>query len=182
MQVHVVQVAYGDDETPAARVARVADLVRAQAGADLVVLPELWPDGGFAYDAWAAGAQGLDGTVVTSLRAAAAELGATVHMGSFVERDEAGRMFNTSVLIGPTGALLATYRKIHLFGFGAGEPALMTAGDGTRRIVFGEVPNRSYGHFFNVVNDGGVVRYLDGQPGAMTSPAGYSRLWLLPTN
>ena len=131
MQVHVVQVAYGDDETPAARVARVADLVLAQAGADLVVLPELWPDGGFAYDAWAAGAQGLDGTVVTSLRAAAAELGATVHMGSFVERDEAGRLFNTSVLIGPTGALLATYRKIHLFGFGAGEPAVMTAGEDT---------------------------------------------------
>lgn len=62
------------------------------------------------------------------------------------------------------------------------EGALKTAGDGTRGIVAGEVPNRSYGHFFNVVNDGGVVRYLDGQPGAMTSPAGYSRLWLLPTN
>ena len=62
------------------------------------------------------------------------------------------------------------------------ENALKTAGEGTRGIVFGEVPNRSYGHFFNVVNDDGVVRYFDGQPGAMTSPAGYSRLWLLPTN
>ena len=128
MRVHVLQVAYGDDEPPPQRVARVADLVRAQVGADLVVLPELWPDGGFAYDAWTTGAQGLDGPVVTALRAAARDLGAQVHMGSFVERDEAGRMFNTSVLIGPTGELLSTYRKIHLFGFAEGEPAVMTAG------------------------------------------------------
>ena len=36
---------------------RVAALVRAQPGADLVVLPELWPQGGFAYDAWEAEAR-----------------------------------------------------------------------------------------------------------------------------
>ena len=52
------------------------------------------------------------------MRAAARDLGATVHMGSLVERDEAGRLFNTSVLLGPDGASLATYRKVHLFGFG----------------------------------------------------------------
>ena len=51
-----------------------------------------------------------------------------VHMGSFVERDETGRLFNTSVLLGPTAAILATYRKVHLFGFGEGEPKLMTPG------------------------------------------------------
>jgi len=50
-------------------------------------------------------------------------------MGSLVERDETGRMFNTSVLLGRDGAVLATYRKIHLFGFGEGEPKLMTPGD-----------------------------------------------------
>jgi predicted amidohydrolase len=125
----VVQLSYGDDESLDARVERVAGLVRAQQGADLVVLPELWPQGGFAYDSWEAAAQPLDGPIVTELRAAARDLGATVHMGSIVERDETGRMFNTSVLIGADGELLTTYRKIHLFGFGAGEPKLMTAGD-----------------------------------------------------
>jgi predicted amidohydrolase len=50
-------------------------------------------------------------------------------MGSLVERDDTGRMFNTSVLLGRDGAVLATYRKIHLFGFGEGEPKLMTPGD-----------------------------------------------------
>jgi len=129
MRVHVVQLSYGDDETLGARVDRVVEMVRAQHGADLVVLPELWPDGGFAYDGWEAAAQPLDGPVVTALRDATRELGALVHMGSLVERDETGRLFNTSVLLGRDGEVLATYRKIHLFGFGEGEPKLMTPGD-----------------------------------------------------
>jgi predicted amidohydrolase len=129
MRAAVIQLAYGDDEPTTERTERVVGLVRAQAGADLVVLPELWPNGGFAYDTWEAGAETLGGPVVTALREAAREVAATVHMGSLVERDDAGRLFNTSVLIGPDGAVLASYRKIHLFGFGAGEPKLMTAGD-----------------------------------------------------
>jgi predicted amidohydrolase len=129
MRVHVIQLAYGDDETLAVRVDRVAATVRAQQGADLVVLPELWPNGGFAYDGWAAAAQPLGGGVVTAMRDVARELGALVHMGSLVEQDETGRLFNTSVLLGPGGDVLATYRKIHLFGFGEGEPKLMTPGD-----------------------------------------------------
>jgi predicted amidohydrolase len=128
MRTHLIQLAYGDDETPAERTARVAALVRAQAGADLVVLPELWPQGGFAYDRWEEHAQPLDGPAVQAMQAAARDLGATLHMGSLVERDEAGRLFNTSVLLGADGAVLTTYRKIHLFGFGGGEPKLMTAG------------------------------------------------------
>jgi predicted amidohydrolase len=93
------------------------------------VLPELWPNGGFAYDGWEAAAQPLDGTIVTTMRDAARQLGALVHMGSLVERDETGRLFNTSALLGPGGEILASYRKIHLFGFGEGEPKLMTPGD-----------------------------------------------------
>ncbi len=98
MKVHLVQLAYSDDEPLAERTSRVAALVRAQRGADLVVLPELWPQGGFSYERWEAEAQPLDGSVVEALREAARDIGATVHMGSLVERDEAGRLFNTSVL------------------------------------------------------------------------------------
>jgi predicted amidohydrolase len=128
MRVHVIQLSYGDDEGLADRVERVAAMVRAQHGADLVVLPELWPNGGFAYDSWEAAASPLDGAIVSTLRDAARELAAMLHMGSFVERDETGRLFNTSVLLGADGEILATYRKIHLFGFGEGEPKLMTPG------------------------------------------------------
>jgi len=130
MRVSVVQLAYGDDEGVAQRTARVAELVRTQAGSDLVVLPELWAQGGFAYDRWEQAAQPLDGPVVAAMKAAASQLGGLLHMGSIVERDDGGQLFNTSVLLGPDGRTLATYRKIHLFGFSDGEPKLMTAGHG----------------------------------------------------
>ena len=145
MRVAVVQVAYGDDEPVAERVQRVAALVREQAGHDLVVLPELWAPGGFAYREWAQRAEPLDGPTVTALRDAARDAGVVLHAGSLVEaaadgaeRGESGRgLWNTSVLLGPDGALLATYRKIHRFGFGEGEPQLLEAGT---EVVCADVP------------------------------------------
>ncbi len=128
MRVHAVQVAYGDDEPVAVRRERVADLVRAQVGADLVVLPELWAPTGFDYTRWAAEAEPVDGPTITAISAAARELGASVHAGSIIERDEQGQLWNTSVLLAPDGSRLARYRKIHRFGFGAGEPKLLQPG------------------------------------------------------
>jgi predicted amidohydrolase len=137
MRIHLLQVGYGDDEPVADRVARVTALVREQQGADLVVLPELWAPGGFSYRQWAQRSELLDGSTVTAIASAARDIGAVVHAGSIVERaaDGADRgatgrgLWNTSVLIGPDGATLASYRKIHRFGFGEGEPALMEAGE-----------------------------------------------------
>lgn len=136
MRISLVQVAYGDDEPVGERRARVADLVRAQRGADLVVLPELWAPGGFAYPEWAQRAEPVDGPTVQAVAAAARDIGALLHAGSIVERaaDGADRgeqrrgLWNTSVLLGRDGGVLATYRKIHRFGFGVGEPRLLEAG------------------------------------------------------
>src|SRR4051794_26489210 len=90
MRVHVVQVAYPDEESVAARVERVAALVAEQRGADLVVLPELWPHGGFSYQAWVERAEPLDGPSMSAIGKVAAEIGAVVHAGSIVERAEGG--------------------------------------------------------------------------------------------
>ena len=136
MRIHVLQVAYGDDEPVGERVARVAALVEAQSGADLVVLPELWAAGGFAYRRWEERAEPVAGPTVTAIAAAARRVGAVVHAGSILEcaaagddRGPEGRgRWNTSVLLGPDGQILATYRKIHRFGFGQGEPAILEAG------------------------------------------------------
>jgi predicted amidohydrolase len=38
-------------------------------------------------------------------------------------------LWNTSVLLDPAGEIVATYRKIHRFGFGNGEPRLLEAGE-----------------------------------------------------
>ncbi|GGN08129.1 hydrolase [Terrabacter tumescens] len=147
MKVALIQLAYGDDESVADRTARVAALVRAQAGHDLVVLPELWPAGGFDYTAWDARAEPVDGPVARALADAARDARVTLHGGSIVERgapvDADGRgLWNTSLVFSPEGELVATYRKIHRFGFGEGEPSLMDAGED---LVVVDVPVASGG-------------------------------------
>ena len=134
MKVSVIQLGYGDLETVEERTARVVDLVESQSGHDLVVLPELWPAGGFDYRRWNERAEPVDGPVATALAGAAARARVTLHGGSIIERadpaEAGGRgLWNTSVVFGPDGDRLATYRKIHRFGFGEGEPALLDAGD-----------------------------------------------------
>ena len=137
MRICVLQVAYGDGEPVAARVERVAALVAAQRGADLVVLPELWAPGGFAYRGWAEHAEPVDGPVVAALAGAARSAGCAVHAGSIIERGPDGLLRNTAVLLDADGAVTAVYRKIHRFGFGQGEPLLLEAGED---LVTAEVP------------------------------------------
>jgi predicted amidohydrolase len=128
MRINLVQLATDDSEPPDLRLARATDLVRAQRGADLVVLPELWLPGGFAFRTFEAVAQPLDGPLVAALSAAARDLSGWLHGGSMVERADDGRLYNCSLLFGPDGSLAATYRKIHLFGFSGGETTVLTAG------------------------------------------------------
>ncbi len=149
MKVALIQLAYGDDETVPDRTRRAADLVRAQAGHDLVVLPELWAPGGFDYRHWHERAEQVDGPVATALADAARDAGVTLHGGSIIECADPSRsgdkgLWNTSLVFSPMGDLVATYRKIHRFGFGEGEPTLMDAGED---LVVVDVP----------VADGGTV-------------------------
>lgn len=135
MKIAVIQLAYDDIESLADRTDRVVGLVRAEAGADLVVLPELWSAGGFSYRDWPARSQDIGGAVVAALTAAALDAGVWLHGGSIAEHPASGEtgpegksLWNTSVLISPDGSVAATYRKIHRFGFSGGEPKLMEAG------------------------------------------------------
>jgi predicted amidohydrolase len=60
--------------------------------------------------------QALDGPWVARMAALASRHGITLLLGSLPERVEHdARVRNTSVLLGPDGATLAVYRKIHLF-------------------------------------------------------------------
>jgi len=147
MRIAVIQLGYDDQEPVADRVTRVAGLVRAQAGHDLVVLPELWAPGGFSYQKWDERAEPVDGPVAVAMAAAARDAGVMLHAGSIVERPgdgehgpEGRHLWNTSLVFAADGSLAATYRKIHRFGFGQGEPLLMEAGD-TLSLV--DVPDSS---------------------------------------
>ncbi|QKE82959.1 nitrilase-related carbon-nitrogen hydrolase [Arthrobacter sp. NEB 688] len=134
MRIALVQLAYGDDEPTAARIERAAELVAQQRGHDLVVLPELWAPTGFDYGRWDGEAEPLDGPLAAAMADAARAAGATLHAGSFVERlpepgADGNTLSNTSLVLSADGERVALYRKVHRFGFGAGEPRLMEAGE-----------------------------------------------------
>jgi predicted amidohydrolase len=88
--------------------------VASDLGATYVQVPEYctyWgPRSG--YDA---AAKTLDDGFVRQVGLMAKGRGITVHLGSMLEPASEGRVFNTSVVIGPHGDVTAIYRKIHLF-------------------------------------------------------------------
>jgi predicted amidohydrolase len=97
-------------ETAVRLVGEAADL-----GARLVGLPE-----NFAYmgpeEGRQAGAEPVDGPSVAALREVAKRRGIYVVAGSIAEKVATpGKTANTSVVIADDGAIVATYRKIHLF-------------------------------------------------------------------
>jgi len=104
--------------------------------ADLILLPEIWTCGFFAFDRYAAESEPLNGPTVNLFRQKARARGCHIVMGSLVERD-AESLFNTTVFIGPGGEILAGYRKIHLFGYQSDETKLLTPG---KDIVVADTP------------------------------------------
>jgi len=129
MKVSAVQFDFIERETFDARVERMLSLVAAERDADLVVLPELWPNGGFTYSLWDVTAQPLNGPLVHQLRDAARSAAVVLHGGSFIERHDDGSLTNTAIVIDRDGSVRAVYRKIHLFGFTEGEPKYLVGGD-----------------------------------------------------
>lgn len=129
MRASLIQITVDEGESVESRRARAAALVRDQAGvADLVMLPELWTTGAFAYERFAAEAEPLEGPTYEAMAKAASDAGVWLHAGSIPERDPLGPLYNTSLLFSPSGDLAAAYRKIHRFGFDQGEAVLMGAG------------------------------------------------------
>ena len=79
MRVAAVQFDFDENEPFDARVDRMISLISAAAtDSDLVVLPELWPNGGFTYRLWEPTAQPLDGPLVKSLQDAARSASTTL--------------------------------------------------------------------------------------------------------
>ena len=106
-----MDVAPGKPEDNLARARSLAAQAR-QAQADLLLLPELWYNG---YDLERAGewAAPLGEGGFAHMAQMAREFGLYL-AGSTLER-RAGGISNTAALYSPQGALLGSYRKIHLF-------------------------------------------------------------------
>jgi predicted amidohydrolase len=124
-------------------------LVRAAAadGAELVVLPEKWTVLG-PPEAIRDSAEPLDGPTLSAAAGWARELGVFLVAGS-VPEVVAGqeKLANTSVMFGPDGERLATYRKIHMFDVEVGdvsyrESEIEQAGD---RVELGDLNGTKVG-------------------------------------
>lgn len=142
MRASLIQIAVNEDESVEDRRLRAAALVREQAGADLVVLPELWTTGAFAFEEFGRQAEPLEGPTYEAMAKAASDAGVWLHAGSIPERDPDGPLYNTSLVFSPSGDLAAAYRKIHRFGFDKGEAVLMGAG---RDLVTVRLPETTAG-------------------------------------
>jgi deaminated glutathione amidase len=115
LPVALVQLDATDDVV--ANIARAAALAddAAAGGARLVALPEYLhyrgPDDGFR-----ASARPVPGPLTQPFAEVARRRDVWILIGSVAETSaDPQRPYNTSVLIGPTGEIAATYRKIHLF-------------------------------------------------------------------
>lgn len=120
VNVTLIQMSAGADKE--ANVDRACEFVRRAAddGAEFVMLPEVFS---FVADAshWRAAAEPIPGPTTERLAGIARERRIHILGGSIIEElpgnelSEQERCANTSFLIGPTGDLIATYRKMHLF-------------------------------------------------------------------
>jgi predicted amidohydrolase len=135
MRVTSIQVESAE-RTAADALEHVLGLIERARGSDLILLPELWPCGYFAFSRYAEASEPVDGPLVQALAAKARAISANLFTGSFVERAE-GRLFNTCLLINSAGEVVARYRKIHLFGYQSEERRLLERG---RDVVVKDMP------------------------------------------
>jgi predicted amidohydrolase len=99
--------------------------------ADVFVFPEATMHD-FGNPAFPLGpfAQALDGPFVSTLSTIAQERSAGVIAGMFERSADPGRPYNTLVVVGSDGELIATYRKAHLYdSFGYRESDRLQAGE-----------------------------------------------------
>lgn len=114
----------GQAERNLARARALAAQAR-EAGADLMLLPELWLHG-YDLERAAEWAAPLGEGGFAEMAAMAREFGLYL-CGSLLEQHEDG-VSNTAVLYAPDGSLLGAYRKIHLFRL-MNEPRYLAPGD-----------------------------------------------------
>ncbi len=115
LNVAAVQLSSGSDVARNVEVAEALVNAAADQGAQYIQLPEYFNFQG-RFSGFEGAAESIPGATTNRMAALAKSRAVTLHLGSLLETSPIkGKFYNTSVLIGPSGEILATYRKIHLF-------------------------------------------------------------------
>jgi predicted amidohydrolase len=110
-----IQMAAGSDKAANLECAERLIRIAVNHGAALVALPETFNWRGKRGEDIAA-AETLEGESISMMARLASELKVHLLAGSITERiEEQEKTYNTSVMLGPDGAKMGVYRKIHLF-------------------------------------------------------------------
>jgi predicted amidohydrolase len=115
LNVAIVQM--NSQEDKGANIAAALDLIdrAAATGARLVALPEVWPYLG-PDDVSRDQAEAIPGPISEALAQRARRHGIYIHGGSIYEKRPGDPgMYNTTVVIDPTGEIIAHYSKIHMY-------------------------------------------------------------------
>ena len=109
----LIQFAINDAHSKAQRIAHAAELIDQAAGANFIMLPEVWNIGWWNWDKYPTEAETLNGETVSMCAEKARKLNAYIHTGTIIEKRKDGSLYNTAVLLDPSGKIIATYSKIH---------------------------------------------------------------------
>jgi predicted amidohydrolase len=140
MEVAVLQMSVVENDK-GATIEKAVHRIREAAGADLVVLPEMWNIGFMSFDRYVPEAESKSGPTLSALKGVAKESKVYLHTGSFVEKI-GDKYYNSSYLLSPDGEVLANYHKIHLFGYNSRENEILSSGDS---VVVADTPLGKFG-------------------------------------
>jgi len=115
LNVAAVQLSSGSDVAHNVDVAERLVNAAADRGAQYIQLPEYFNFQG-RFSGFEGAAEAVPGVTTNRMAELAKARSVTLHLGSLLETSPIkGKYYNTSVLIGPRGDIVASYRKIHLF-------------------------------------------------------------------
>ncbi len=114
MRVALCQMRVGTDKGRNLHTARNMVRQAAEQQAQMIILPEIFnaPYEAARFEQYA---EAIPGPSSEALQDMAREYQAVLVGGSIIERDREGRLFNTCLVFGANGVLLAQHRKVHLF-------------------------------------------------------------------